>query len=136
MGYSAARIRGVEPHEQPFPELDLEGLIGLTPQEAADKAEAAGVGRVRFIDVGNEGEAIDMVLPRPPARSPIRHFRQLQTCFVCTWSEGHGHLARNRRKVHWLQLKIQASGFSRGQHLEILDNKSQPERLIMKGCEC
>lgn len=61
----------VEPPEQPFPELDLTDLIGLTPQEAEERAKAAGVGRVRLIDVEKEGGAIDMVLA--PLRLDLVH---------------------------------------------------------------
>lgn len=61
----------VELHEQPFPELDLEGLIGLTPQEAADRAEGASVDRIRLIDLGKQGGFVDAVFA--PFRLDVVH---------------------------------------------------------------
>lgn len=59
-------FREVSDDEQPFPGLDLWGLIGLASEEAVARAEAADVEHVRVLEVANGQivEAIDMAIVR------------------------------------------------------------------------
>ncbi len=71
LGRSGCQNPHVQPPEQPFPGLDLEDLIGLTPQEAVERAEAAGVDRIRLIDLGKQRGAVDAVFA--PLRLDLVH---------------------------------------------------------------
>lgn len=54
------------PGEQPFPHLDLKALIGMAVGDAVASAEAAGVTRIRLIelDSGSVAGAVDMSINR------------------------------------------------------------------------
>ncbi len=64
-GYNSTVTPSTTP-EEPFPHLDLEGLIGLAVGEAVGTAEAAGVTRIRLIEVesGAMAGAIDLSVNR------------------------------------------------------------------------
>jgi hypothetical protein len=51
-------------HPEPFPHLDLETLLGLTVPEATTMAKAAGVERIRPIELmdGAMAGAIDLAI--------------------------------------------------------------------------
>jgi hypothetical protein len=59
--------------DQPYPGLDLDQLIGLTPEAATAEARANGVERMRILEVinGMIRESIDLVLS--PNRLDLVH---------------------------------------------------------------
>ncbi len=61
-----AGFRAGDDRPQPYPDLDLNDLIGLTPDEAVVLAESCGVARIRVIEHTSTGMvgAIDLVLAR------------------------------------------------------------------------
>ena len=70
MTVSSDTLRYMDPSEgdQPYPDLDLDELIGLTSEAAAEAARAKGVERIRIIEVvnGKTRGSMDMMLsPKP-----------------------------------------------------------------------
>jgi hypothetical protein len=73
----SVRLEDVPPvapnEDDPFPDLDLEALIGLTLTDATTLAESAGVARIRDLEMvdGYMMGAIDLVLA--PSRLDLWH---------------------------------------------------------------
>jgi catechol 2,3-dioxygenase-like lactoylglutathione lyase family enzyme len=54
-------LRDVSDDDQPFPELDLWGLVGLAVEDAVARAEAAGVDQLRVLEVAN-GQIVETIV--------------------------------------------------------------------------